>query len=199
MKQFIRRNWWAIALWLIAAIFLFVTSPESQPNRPGVLIEEVDGTPSGYAYKLKFSNGAISALSDAVGTITVGNTALNNVSDPSADTIINMGTYGVKFDWAVDDPSTEIRFEFESDALETDTDLTLWKWTVDANGTPYVVWQLKGTASGIVDSGRRIINSNLLNFSSIDNIKIDSVSINDLDMGFTGLYCISIFRRWCRL
>jgi hypothetical protein len=105
---------------------------------------------------------------------------LNDLGDPSADKTFSMGTYGLKFDWNVDDPSTEIRFEFESDALETDTDLTLWKWTVDANGTPIVVWQLKGTASGIVDSGKRILNANLLNFSSIDNIKINSVSINDL-------------------
>jgi hypothetical protein len=115
--------------------------------------------------------GVVTWLSPNTG-ISISGTSLNadmtldEIGNPGADKTFSMGTYGLKFDWNVDDPGTEIRFEFESDALETDTDLTLWKWTVDANGTPIVTWQL-------------------LNFSSIDNIKIDSVSINDLDMGFT--------------
>jgi hypothetical protein len=113
---------------------------------------------------------------------------LNDLGNPSADKTFSMGVYGLRFDWTSDDAEATPAMEFRSDALETDTARALWKWTIDYdNATPanrYVVWQLKGTSSGIVDSGKRIINTNLLNFSSIDNIKINSVSINALDMGF---------------
>jgi len=114
-------------------------------------------------------------------TSIVAAMTLDEIGNPGADKIITMGTYGLKFDWNSDDGETTIRFTFESDALETDTDNVLWKWTIDADGTPYVVWKLAGTTSGIVGSGRRIINSDLLNFTSLDNIRINSVNFDEID------------------
>jgi hypothetical protein len=59
----------------------------------------------------------------AGGTGTAVGITLDSVIDPGASKTFNMGTYGLKFDWAVDDPPAVTRIHIESDALKTDTDV----------------------------------------------------------------------------
>lgn len=56
--------------WLVALLVCFVAST-AYGQQIGVLIEEVDGSPSGYAYKLKVPNTSLS-LADSVATISTG-------------------------------------------------------------------------------------------------------------------------------
>jgi len=76
---------------LILALLLVLLSVSlvwAQPGpRPGLLVEESDGSPAGFVYKLKFSNGSLSAISGAEATVT--NTPSANSID---DTMIDWGT-----------------------------------------------------------------------------------------------------------
>jgi hypothetical protein len=53
----------------------------------GILVEEVDGTPSGYAYKLKVSNGSLS-LSGAIGTLDMAAASVPWYTKAARDTAI---------------------------------------------------------------------------------------------------------------
>jgi hypothetical protein len=46
-----------IRLFVFLLAVLFPCTALSQP-RPGLLVEESDGSPAGFVYKLKFSNGS---------------------------------------------------------------------------------------------------------------------------------------------
>jgi hypothetical protein len=80
MKKFC----YALGIWVVVCLLAFFSLPsspvESQPNRPGMLVEEADGSPAGWAYKLKLPNSSL-ALSGAVGTYTdqsvIGDMACN--------------------------------------------------------------------------------------------------------------------------
>jgi len=177
------------ALWLV---LLSVSLAWAQPGpRPGLLIEESDGSPSGFIYKLIVPSTEL-AISSAVGTLTFGmdtdgngTVDLDEIGNPGANKTFTMANYTLKFDYTTDDPSTITFIEYEFDCLATDTDVVFFWLQADANGTPVDLMKITGTATRATMTGDLTINTTQTNYSTIDNYKVNNVSLNDLDMGFT--------------
>jgi hypothetical protein len=194
MKQFLKRNWWAIALWLIAAIFLFVTSPYSQP-RLGMLVEEADGTPAGYVYKFIMTNGSLS-IANSVGTLTIGgNTALDDVTDPDAAKVFAMGAHELTFGSATDQwggllidntqntlTGESILLTLKHAALKTDTNATYLSIIADSDGTPVEVFEIKGAATRPQITGDASILASGIDFDAASALTIAGSQIDFDDM-----------------
>ncbi len=72
----------AYGIFIVAAIIVLAViliARFGETARVGVLIEEVDGSPAGYAYKIKVTNASLS-LSGGVGTISTGASAVEDAA-----------------------------------------------------------------------------------------------------------------------
>lgn len=170
-------------IWFLL-VFLWCGLAWAQPGpRPGLLIDEADGSPSGFVYKLRFPSGTISSITDAVGTVLSGSTALDDIGNPDANKSITMANYTLKFDWTTDDPSSAITFfTLESDALATDTDVTFFSLIADANGTPVTLLSVAGHATKAAITGDSVMYADSINFDAASNLKIGGAQIDYDDL-----------------
>jgi len=79
----------------LLVLFLVLLPSAAMAIRLGVLAEESDGSPSGYVYKLKVTNGSLS-IADSVGTLATGAgsvTAWDDITAPDANDEIDFAAY----------------------------------------------------------------------------------------------------------
>jgi len=110
---------------------------------------------------------------------------LDEIGNPNTFKTFTMANYYLKFDWTTANPFAAITlFELESEADPTDTDVVFF-W-IEAGGDGGTdLMKITGTATRATMTGDLTINTSQTNYSSIDNYKVNNVSLNDLDMGFT--------------
>ena len=128
------------------------------------------------------------------------NLSVDNLANPGGNASWTMGGYKITLTETGDAKSTlEIVntdqeqsgtatiFKINASCANTDTDCVLLH-VVGGTASPPAqedVLKIVGSASGWVGLGNLLWNISGTNFTSIDNYKVNAVSINDLDMGFT--------------
>jgi len=170
-------------IWFLI-VFLWCGLAWAQP-RPGLIVEESGGAPSGFVYKLIVPSGNL-AISSAVGTLTFGGDTdangtidLDELGNPGASKTFTMANYSLKFDWTTANPSSAITFvEFESEADPTDTDVVFFLIEAGGDGGTDLM-KITGTATRATLTGDLTINTSQTNYSSHSNYKVNNTPFND--------------------
>jgi len=190
---------------LILALLLVLLSVSlawAQPGpRPGLLVDETDGSPSvTYVYKLRFSPGALT-VADAVGTVSSGATALDDVSDPDANTSISFGAYEFELVSTTDQwGGVEIyshqgtltgetkTLSLKFDPAKTDTNITWIDLIADADGTPESIFKVSGAATRPQLTGDIDIIVSAVDVNAASSLKVGGAQIDIDDLAGTASY-----------
>jgi len=172
------------------------------------LVEEVDGSPAGFVYKLKFSNNSLSTITGAVATVSFagdadanGTVDLDEIGDPGASISFTMGGYLLGLISATDGAETFLVGNSDDNhATEADiSEIRAYCDTIDTECHPFkitmdyddddtgktVVFDIVGSASGPVATGGLLLNVSTVNLASGANYKVNNAQIDHDDLAGT--------------